>query len=62
MTTADLPFLTIKKYSELTGETEAAVRQQVYAGNLPIRPRGKDRGRIYINMRQLAKMADAAKY
>lgn len=58
----DIPYVSIKKYSELSGETEAAVRQQVQAGDLPIKQRKKDRGRIYINIELLRKQARESKY
>lgn len=62
MTTLDLPYISIKKYAELMGETVTAVRQQVNAGYLPIKPRKGPHSRVYINMELLRKQAREAEY
>jgi len=59
---APAPYLPIKKYAELTGETEKAVSQQVDKGKLPTKPRNSPKEKIYINMVLLTKNADEQVY
>lgn len=57
-----MPFLTVKRYAEITGETQSAVRLQVEEGFLPIKPRRAAKGRIYINLEKLREEARNASY
>lgn len=59
---AHMPFLTVKRYAEITGETESSIRAQVEEGTLPIKSRKAAKGRIYINLEKLRDQGRNASY
>lgn len=53
----DAPYLSIEEYAKRTGIPIGTVRSSIRAGEVPIKPKKKEKERIYINMIALAKQA-----
>ena len=53
----DWPYQTVKRFAELNGMTEYAVRSRIQRGTLPIRPKVKKGDRCLINVAMLERQA-----
>lgn len=56
------PFVTKKRYAEMTGQSMGAINQAVASGKLPIMPKESSKSAVLINMVALYKKADEQRY